>query len=232
MVGARRAGENVRIEVWDTGPGIPQTAQSAIFEEFRRLDELDNTGVRGAGLGLAVARRMADLMGADIGLRSVQGKGSVFHVSLPRALLHGSQGQLTAAPRSRAASVNLIGRRILCVDDEASILDAMSGLIGHWGGEALLARTGAEAMSIARLGRIDAVIVDHQLADGETGIDVLAGLVRVRGNLPPAALLTANRTESVRAAAIAFGARVLYKPAEPGALHDFLIGATTPAAAE
>ncbi|MEL6475334.1 MAG: PAS-domain containing protein, partial [Pseudomonadota bacterium] len=83
LLGARRRGAAVRIEVWDTGPGIPADRIDSLFEEFQRGSDADNMGVRGAGLGLSVAQRLAALMDATIDVRSVPGKGSVFSVSVP-----------------------------------------------------------------------------------------------------------------------------------------------------
>lgn len=225
LIGARRVGDRVRVEVWDTGPGVPEEAREAVFDEFRRLEETDNAGVRGAGLGLAVARRMASMMGASLSLRSRVGKGSVFGVLLERAdtVVPVAGRNPVTDPASRADPDTLLcGRRILCVDDEAGILDAMRVLVAQWGGEALTARTGAEAVSVSRQGRIDAVIVDYQLADGETGFDVLTTLSRVMPRLPPAALITANRSETIRQRAQDRGLRLIFKPVAPQQVREFL----------
>jgi len=235
VVGARRHGHDVRVEVWDTGPGVPEDKRSAIFEEFRRLDDVDNSGVRGAGLGLAVASRMAALMGARIDLRSQPGRGSVFSVTLPRAAIRSSAATRPARPQPERKSPALTGLRVLCVDDEASILEAMQRLIHQWGGTALTARTGAEAIEVTRHGAPDAILVDFQLADGETGFDVIESLSRMRRDLPPVALVTANRSEGVRQSASERGVRLIHKPVTADALRDFLNQATateTPSAAE
>jgi len=235
VVGARRRGDDVRVEIWDTGPGVPKDKQSAIFEEFRRLDDLDNSGVRGAGLGLAVASRMAALMGAQIGLRSRPGRGSVFSVALPRAAIRSGTSLRPPGPTSDRSHGELAGLQVLCVDDEISILDAMQGLVRQWGGSALTAQTGAQAVEASRGQRLDAVIVDYQLADGETGFDVIDALARVRPTMPPVGIVTANRSEAVRSRASERGIRLIHKPVTADALHDFLAQsgkAGRPAAAE
>lgn len=222
VVGARRRGDAVRVEVWDSGPGIPEDKQAAIFEEFRRLDDLDNTGVRGAGLGLAVASRLATLMGARINLRSVPGTGSVFSVTLPRAAIKRTSSSRANRPAESTPSLDLSGLCVLCVDDETSILEAMETLIRQWGGRVLTARTGAEALDQLRSGAPDALFVDFQLADGETGFDVLESLSRAVKSLPPSALVTANRTEDVRRRCADIGLRLIQKPVTTRALRDFL----------
>ncbi len=219
LVGARRRGSNVRIEVWDTGPGIPVERRQRVFEEFQRFETTDNAGQRGAGLGLAVVRRLADIMGARIDLRSEVGKGSVFSVTVPRA----AALQL-AAPSHRALPVpgSLQGLRVLVLDDEPSILDAMRALLGGWGCEVHLAGT-AEAARSAAEGGLAAIIADLDLRTPDTdGLNVIKSLQGALVDPANAVLLTANATEPVREAAAACGIGVMRKPVDPADLRDFL----------
>ncbi len=221
LIGARRRRGRVRFEVWDTGPGIAEARQDAIFEAFRRLADTDNAGVRGAGLGLAIARRMADLMQARIGVRSIPGRGSVFWLEVPRA--HALRVPDAKTP-ARAASdaTTYQGLRVLCVDDEPAILDAMAALLDALGCRALIALDREAALRVTAEAPADLAFLDLKLADGDNGIevhDLLRAAGRIRGG---AALLTATLTEAARQTARARGMDMLEKPVDPDRLRDLL----------
>ncbi len=225
LIGARRRGDQVRIEVWDTGPGISEDRQALIFEEFQRLAEADNQGVRGAGLGLAVARRMAGLMGAEIGVRSRVGRGSAFHVSVPRAVRR--ERAKAPIPPGRHPSVPdiLNGLCVLCVDDEPSILEGMTALLQRWGCRVATACSGDGALRLAAADPPDMVVADLELGAGPSGLDVVRTL---KATLPTATrfiLLTAKSSPEVEAAAADLGVPVLRKPASPQALRTLVSGA-------
>ena len=137
VLGARRRGENVTIEVWDSGPGISEEKQGLIFEEFQRFQDVDNSGIRGAGLGLSVAKRMAELMSAKLGLESVIGKGSVFSVTLKRAETR-SNRYIIPSKKFISRADELTGLTVLCIDDEATILEGMRALLSRWDCNCLL----------------------------------------------------------------------------------------------
>lgn len=222
LVGARRRGGKVRFEVWDTGPGIPPERLDVIFEAFQRFEEADNRGVRGAGLGLAIASRLAGIMGAEVGVRSEVGRGSVFFLEVDRAVAERRSPKAVDDTDSGAEAVDFAGVRVLCVDDEPAILEAMGSLLGTWGCEVALARNAHEAVrAFDHLGP-DVVFVDYQLAGGETGLDVVDRLrIRARGGLA-AALLTADQSETVRLEARRREMDMLAKPVEPGRLRETL----------
>src|SRR5690606_17529450 len=129
VLGCRREGNLVRIEVWDTGPGIPQSRQREIFEEFRRLND---GGESGSGLGLAIVDRIARLLGHRIGLRSWPGRGSVFSVTVPRAT---AVDDVQRAEPPPAPPPLLQARRIWCVDDDRQSCMAARALLERWGCE-------------------------------------------------------------------------------------------------
>lgn len=220
LIGARRRDGAVRIEVWDTGGGIPHDKQSIIFEEFQRLKETDRNGIRGAGLGLAIANRMAGLMGASIGLRSWEGRGTVFYVDLKETeSLEKIQTPIAKAPIGRHC---LEGMQVLCVDDEPSILDGMEALLSSWGCIPFRARTGLEAKNIAKCEQLDFVFLDYQLQDGETGFDVYETVKGILGRTVPAALLTADKSEQALKRAKDEGLAVFRKPVSPQDLQAHL----------
>ena len=138
LVGCRRHGHKVRIEVWDTGLGIPADKQDAIFREFERLPQAAKTA-RGLGLGLSIVERLARVLDCPVTLRSVPGKGSVFSVEVPLA-----KGDLTLAPRrQRLTPVTthepLAGLRILAIDNEPRILEGMETLLSGWSCKVMVA---------------------------------------------------------------------------------------------
>ncbi len=222
LVGARRRGGKIRIEVWDTGVGIPASKQNLIFEEFQRLEEADRNGIRGAGLGLAIANRMAGLMGASVGLRSWENKGSVFFVDLLEAK---SVGQIIKlVPKEHKSLYSLEGVRVLCVDDEPTILDGMEALLVSWGCVPFLARSGDEAAIIASSEELDFAFLDYHLLNGESGFDVREKILSACNYSLPAALLTAEKSEYALNRAKQEGLAVFKKPVSPRDLQAYLAG--------
>lgn len=224
---SRDGGKAVSLEVWDTGPGVPAEARERIFQEFRRLHETDTSGERGAGLGLAIAARAAALMDASVDLRSEVGRGSVFRVTLPACdALGPAAAGAAVSPPSAPAGRRVEGLKVLCIDDEPGVLDAMGALLTAWGVSATLVDGVEGAMGAARtLGPFDAVLADYHLGDGRTGADALRALAAEGLRPGAAALLTADLSDEVRAHAADLQAGLIPKPVDPGALFDMLAGA-------
>ena len=220
LLGCRREGDGVRIEVWDTGVGIPQAKQQAIFEEFRRLDTgIDRDG-RSAGLGLSIVDRIARLLGHRIGLRSWPERGSVFSITVPR----GDPAAVTgaAAPGDTTADEDspLRGRRVWCIDDAPQVREATGALLRHWGCEVTLADGAEEALILARAGAApDLLLLDYQLGDHDTGLDLLPRLSAQWGRQPPTVVLSAQKDAQTRTRVQEAGLRFLPKPAAPAALR-------------
>ncbi|MEM9232953.1 MAG: PAS domain-containing hybrid sensor histidine kinase/response regulator [Pseudomonadota bacterium] len=234
VIGARRRGDQVRLEVWDTGPGIPPEQQTKLFDEFQRLADTDNAGIRGAGLGLSVAKRMADLMGADIDVRSVSGRGSVFAVTLPLANNDHRTASVTSLHVSRSVGEPLHGLRVLCIDDEKTIREGMKALLESWGCTVSLADGPQAAFAVAAACNPSVVIADQQLETDLQGTDVLTSLRSGARRPVVCALLTASTAPEVTERAAALGITVFRKPANPDLLRAFLERAalTTAEAAE
>jgi signal transduction histidine kinase len=216
LVGARRSGDQVRFEVWDTGRGMPEAGRERIFKEFERLD--DTAGGEGAGLGLAIVERIARLLGCRIGVRSTVGRGSIFWIAAPRAAVSAA-----TVPPTATADGSLGGLRVLCVDNEPEALAALAALLSRWGVEPVLAGSFAEARRLT--GRFDAALIDQQLTDGE-GLALIEALGTRLGR---AALITASTSDTVTDAARRQGVPVIRKPARPAALRAFLNTARRPA---
>ena len=195
-MGARRDGDHhVRIEVWDTGPGIPEDQQAKLFEEFERLTEQDNMGIRGAGLGLAVARRMAALMETKIEVRSWVGRGSVFAVRVPRMASRVSVATRPARPQTPRADQSLLGLNVLCIDDESIILDGMRALLENWGCRVHTAQTVADAEAIFDAEPIQVVLADYQLKQDKTGLELANEMIAQKPSLRVSLLTAEASTE-------------------------------------
>ena len=213
LFGCRRRGDFLSIEVWDTGPGIPQDKQREIFVEFRQLD--DGVDGRGLGLGLAIVERLAGILGHSIAVRSEVGKGSGFSVLVPLTAEPAPVRSLPAPRRSR----DFDGALVLCVENESTIAQAMDTLLTGWSCHVVTAATADQALA-ALDGRVpDLILSDYHLGRGLTGLEALASLSAAFGRPIPAALITADRGAALRDAAKEAGYPLLYKPVRPGALR-------------
>ncbi len=180
LLGCRRSGSKIRIEVWDNGPGIPQDKQEAIFDEFSRLDHSRTAKEQGLGLGLAIARGISQVLGHQLTLQSWPGKGSVFAVTLNLATRPVVPQQLVA-PVVRDSQLE--GVAVLCIDNERDILTAMSTLLSRWGCEVRCAVDLAEAEALVADGFVPRLVLsDYHLDDGKTGLEALAALQQVCGD--------------------------------------------------
>lgn len=210
LLGVRRHGARLRVEVWDSGPGIAPEEQQLIFQEFRRGSA---AGGQGLGLGLSIAQRMADLLGHPLGLRSRLGRGSVFHIDVPAA-----QTEVRLQPDAIAQQSQPTGRALL-LDNEPAALAALSNLLTSWGWHVHAARNAEQAL--AAPWRPDLHILDFHLDGGHTGLEVWQQL-NVRHIDVPTVMLTADRDSELRQRLLEAGIGVLYKPLKPLALRQVL----------
>ena len=200
LLGVRRAGNNIDLCVYDTGAGIADEDIERMFGEFQRGSTKDREGL---GLGLAIVRRIAALLGLVVETRSTVGSGSRFAVCLP--VLRWST-QVQPVPRQAASS--LAGARILVVDNDPAALRATSALLGKWGLSVTCARSAAEALESATTPP-EAVIMDYHLDDDARGDSVYEALCECWGTRRPVILLTAEAGEETKQAAARMGAQRL-----------------------
>lgn len=220
LLGCRRSRHHVKIYVIDTGVGIPGNRMEEIFEEFRRLDQLDGTE-HGFGLGLAIVRRIARLLGHRIRVRSSFGRGSSFCVELPIA--NARPAEQPSVPQPAVAPVARMGTRVLVIDNEQAILDGMRSLLEGWSCEVAVARGVNDAVAAVSRRTPDIVLADYHLDRGETGIDAIGALRKQLGAALPAALLTADRSAEVqRRISSMERCSVLYKPVKPAKLRALM----------
>jgi len=220
LVGCRRRKRRLRIDVYDTGLGIPSSKKRAIFQEFHRLDQGAKVA-RGLGLGLSIVERIARVLDYKIGVVSTVGRGSHFSVEAPlSAAVPVRQHQRVAREVDR---VQLSGMTVLCIDNDLTILDGMETLLGGWGCRVFKAPDLATAIAVAAEAKIspDGLLVDYHLDDGN-GITAIKELRRRFGANLTAILITADRSPQVREESRVNGIQLLNKPVKPAALRALL----------
>ena len=220
LVGCRRRGARLRIEVYDTGIGIPYSKRRSVFKEFHRLDQ-GARAARGVGLGLSIVERIARVLDCEVTLKSHVGRGSRFSVEVRCGRGVAAAADVHALPR--AAGGRLAGTAVLCVDNERAILDGMERLLGGWGCRVLTAAGLAEALAVLDASGLDpdGLLVDYHL-DGDNGIATIAELRRRLRRDVPAILITADRSAHVREEAQASGVHLLNKPIKPASLRALI----------
>ena len=228
LLGCRRVGSDLRIEVKDNGPGIAADKQAIIFDEFVRLQVEDDAPreERGLGLGLAIVDRIARMLELPVGLASAPGQGSTFSVSVPR--VPAVVAAPVAAPAPQPTPSVAAESFVLCIDNEARVREAMATLLGGWGCRVAAAASQDEALAlVARAGRLpDLVLADLHLDDVSEnrpdGLEVVEALRRAWGRAVPAALVTADRDPTLRLRARARQVELLHKPVKPASLRALL----------
>jgi signal transduction histidine kinase len=221
VVGARRKAGMVRLEVHDTGPGIPEDEQDNIFKEFHRLNARASAS-EGMGLGLAIVERACGLLGHPLGLQSDVGRGTSFMVQVPLA----DHAPLESEPVVlRGARPSIADRIVFLVENDDPLRRAMAHLLEKWGVNVLEAESAESALDlIDELGILpDCFLVDHALGPGMDGLAFLQ-IVQARHRSVAARIITADHSAALAEAAAALGVGVLYKPIEPRALEGFLAG--------
>lgn len=227
LLGCRRLGDKVRIEVWDNGPGIPADKQEAIFDEFSRLDHSRTAREQGLGLGLAIARGIALVLGHNLTLRSWPGAGSVFAITLNLATRPVAMTQV-AAPTQRDSQLE--GIRVLCIDNESDILIAMHSLLGRWGCEVVCAQSLAQAEDLIAGGFLPQLVLsDYHLDDGKTGLQALHMLRLAHGNDIGGIIISADRKSELQAQIREHGYGYISKPVKPLKLRALMNSILRPA---
>jgi signal transduction histidine kinase len=222
VIGCRRRGARVRIDVCDSGVGIPEDQQRNVFAEFYRLGGPDRERTGGLGLGLAIVDRLGRLLDHTIGLTSQLGRGTRFSVSIPSA----ASREKTSEPLLLVEPIADIarGKLIVIIDDDEIVLDSLRGLLQGWGCRVVAARSDRAALaSIADHDRRpDLIISDYQLANGRTGFEAIEHLRNALGSPIPAFLISGDTAPERLREASASGYHLLHKPVGPAALRATL----------
>ncbi len=217
LLAARRHGDHIRFQVWDSGIGIPAEHFSSIFTEFYQVQPVRPGRMKGLGLGLAIVDRLARLLGHRLEVRSVAGKGSVFNLDVPLA---GSA--LSGGARAMEAPVAAYARlegRVLLLDDDEEVLDALGTLLQGWGLDVTIARDGTEAMRQLRQPP-SLVVTDYRLGASESGLDVVDRLRHLfRGAMFPVIVITGDMAGACKRSVEARAYPLLNKPVHPAKLR-------------
>lgn len=226
LLSFRRARGRCRIQIWDTGIGIPTTELERIFDDFCQLDNLERDRARGIGLGLSITKRLARVLETRIEVRSVVGRGSVFGFDLP---LTTPSHEVSSAPRS----VDVDGPlgHVLVVDDDELSRVGLSALLDAWGYEVQSARDveGARRLA-ARSPTLQLAIVDFRLPKEKTGHDAVVAIQEALGRKVAVLVITGDMSPERIRDASARGHRVLFKPIAPDVLREAIRATAVPSA--
>ncbi|CAO4164788.1 ATP-binding response regulator [Methylorubrum populi] len=223
LIAARRrggaTGKLCRIDVVDTGRGIPEHERGLVFEEFYRGGHDSEEGGVGLGLGLSIVQRMASTLRHDIALYSRTGHGTSLSLTLPIAAQR-PDAQVPLAPLATA----LTGARVLVIENDASTAEALQRLLRNWDAEVRVFRDLAGVVTALGTGmaRPDVMVIDYHLDNGACGLDVVDYLRRNRGWVTPVILTTADHGADIAAQAQATGAELVHKPIKPAQLRSLL----------
>src|SRR5699024_873849 len=219
VLAGRRRGEQIVLQVWDTGQGIPANHIEQIYTEFHRYEQASDWGERGMGLGLSICQRIANLLEHPLDARSIVGKGSMFSITVPLAKASAMPAAIPVKP-AHSPQHTLTGLRVLCLDNDVEILMGMEALLSNWGVEVIAATTIDEALEKMAL-KPQVLLVDYHLHDRLDGLDSLDTL-REHARHLHGALLTADGSEELKKKARQRGNLVLTKPVRPASLRAFL----------
>ncbi len=223
LLGCRRQAGHVVLQVWDTGPGIPQDKLSEIFQEFKRIRPDGSRPDKGLGLGLAIVDKIARMLGHEITVSSIEGKGSMFSVRVPLGKLR-PRREVTEKTLRVVADQGLGGARIWVIDNDHAICEGMRVLLEGWDCQV----TGAT--SLAELERqldpvvspVDLILADYHLDNDETGVDAVASINQRRKHPVPVVMITANYTNELKQHIRELGYVLMNKPVKPLKLRSTL----------
>ncbi|RWA75685.1 hybrid sensor histidine kinase/response regulator [Mesorhizobium sp.] len=226
LVGTRHRGDTIRIDVADTGCGIPDDQREAVFEEFHRgTSTLTDAGLAGGlGLGLAIVRRMAAALGHPVTFSSKVGRGTIFHIDVPVGMLQATEQVTGAGDMERPRGYGLFGTKVLLVENDADVLSAMTSLLERWQCLVRAATSTDDALDL--IGDTawvpDIIIADQHLDGGDLGTATIAEVRDYLGRPVPALIVTADGSELVAKAARAAGIELMRKPLKPAQLRALL----------
>ena len=222
LLGCRPQGNVLRIEVWDTGPGIEGEHLSAIFEEFHQIESTRRDRDKGLGLGLAIVKAQATLLQHEIRVRSRPGQGSTFAIEVP--LVRRSSALESVAPTMAgepAELESLSGLRMMILEDNAAILRATKALLERWGCYVAAATSRDEAMQVitTETAMFDLLIADYHLDKDNNGVDTVVQMQDQLDYDVPAIIVTADISNDSLQHATNNGFPLLQKPFRPAALR-------------
>jgi signal transduction histidine kinase len=219
VVGCRRDGEHLRIEVWDSGPGIAEHHQRSIFGEFYRIETGDQNRGDGLGLGLAIVERLCTLLHHPLTVSSTLGKGSRFSVSVPLSCERATR----PAPEAPLARTDpLVDKLIVVMDDDPLVLDGTRGLLTSWGCKVVIASSSDDALIRLAGASPHLIISDFHLSEGRTGIGAIESIRRELGVAVPAFIVSGDVSIDREGHAAGSDFQLLHKPVSPMVLRAMM----------
>jgi signal transduction histidine kinase/CheY-like chemotaxis protein len=220
VMGARPRGRHVAIEIWDSGPGIATENLDRVFEEFYQIGNPERDRAHGLGLGLAIVRRLARLLGHDVRVASRPGHGTVFRILL-EAVPAGTVMPETSVIAGSADPLHAL--RVLVIDDDEPVREGMLQTLAAWGCTALVAADADAAIALcAGAPRPDVLIADFRLPEGRDGIDAINRVRQALAHDIPAIVVSGESSSEELARITATGFLLLHKPVAPARLRAAL----------
>jgi len=224
LLAARRRGREVRIEVWDTGPGIEPREREKIFEEFQRGAASEAADISGFGLGLSIAQRMSDTLGHELDLCSRPGQGTCFQVYATYAGDH-VKNVVSNPPAVAQQVYGFEDAKILVIDNEVAVLDAMRTVLENWSCDCRYLRSYAEIAALFRdepYFKFQVVLADFHLDRGETGVTAVEQLRELCPVAFKAVIVTADHSPETADLVADADCQMLLKPVRPAQLRALL----------
>lgn len=223
LLGCRRRGDHVLLQVWDTGPGIPEDKLTEIFQEFKRISPAGSHQDKGLGLGLAIVDKISRMLGHEVTVSSIEGKGSVFSVKVPLGRL---QPRQPVADQNRTVSFDsgLGGARIWVIDNDPAICEGMKTLLEGWDCQVVTALSleDLESQLDPVSAMVDLILADYHLDNDANGVDVVAEINGRRRCPAPVIMITANYTNELKQQIRDLGHLLMNKPVKPLKLRSAL----------
>jgi signal transduction histidine kinase/CheY-like chemotaxis protein len=230
LIGCRRRGRHVAVQVWDSGIGIPEPMRRVIFAEFQRLGPAPRGDGKGLGLGLAIVDRIARLLDIDIEVASIVGRGSCFSLTVA-ASADGIHDESAVAAAAEPAGIG--SKCVALIDNDEAVLAGMRAVIDGWGCRLIAAVSGEKALAaLEAAGAVpDLVVADYHLDDGASGAAAIAAIRMRYGQDLPALVISGDHSAEVRGSLKAAGMPFLPKPATPARLRAMMSYLVNPPAA-
>jgi two-component system CheB/CheR fusion protein len=224
LIGCRQRGDRLRVEVWDTGLGIPSDQLQTIFEEFRQLNNPARERSRGLGLGLSLVQRLGTLLGVSVDVRSRLGSGSVFSVEVP--LAEGALIARIADDRPRDGGEMDPHGSLLLIEDDPMLLELLALLFQDEGHRVAIAQDGEQAMAMVATGELkpDVIVADYNLPGGMNGLQVIQSLRETLQRDIPAVIITGDISTVTSRNIAPTNCMLLNKPVESDTLISLING--------
>ena len=221
LIGCRRKKNSVMLSVCDTGIGIEKNKYDIIFEEFHQLENLSRDRSKGLGLGLSIVNRLTVLLGLELKLKSVPGKGTVFSVECPRSF---TEQQFIPDTDFPVVHSQFSDKTIIIIEDEAEIRDALNMLLSGWGCKVFEITSKSEVkQKLSPIDKVDMILADYRLANNETGVDVIHAIHEFYlDEKIPAVIITGDTAPERIKDAKRSGFQILHKPVAGGKLRALL----------